>query len=195
MKRLVVLITCCLLFAVSFQVCSKTKKRRRRHRRRSTRRIKNYSKLQLPREKFFYYTPNMMNHNFTGYEFGFFTRKKIKWAGYPYNAFASFIINHEQYKDDRNLSAGALGFKGGVLLPTQPWIPFFLQLSVGFAKTALHKDPFFGKREQSIYTSDIFFYEFGAVCRYKKIIIKLSYRDRTVDYFYKKLFLSIGVNF
>ncbi len=176
MKICPVLIACALLLLVSFGAYAKLKE-------------------QKALDNIFYYSPDIVNDKYTGYELGFISNKKIKKLDYNYYAFASFIVMNEQYRPDDNLSAGALGFKGGVLLPTQPWVHLYLHLAVGFAKTSLQHDPFFGKTEQSLSSEDMFYYECGVVIRQKQFLAKVVFQDRSVDYFYRDVIFSLGVNF
>jgi hypothetical protein len=151
--------------------------------------------MLLQREKLMVFSPNIINPKFFNFEFGFLTRKKISSIHYPYNAFAAAFLAEESYTTSPDLRAGALGFKGGVILPTQPWIDLFFQLSGGYAKTALHNEPWFGKREKSQSTNDMFFVEAGALYRYKTVFFRFLHQETTVKYFKRNSSLGIGVNF
>jgi hypothetical protein len=149
----------------------------------------------LNKEKIFFYTPHLVNQKYFALEFGFQSLKKINSLNYPFNAFAKAFLAEEYYLINPNWRAGALGFKGGVMLPTQPWIPLSLVITGGYAKTALHEDPWFGKRAQSQETDDMFLIEGGLNILYKDILLRYTYQLNTIDYFKRKSFLSIGVNF
>ncbi len=152
--------------------------------------------LLLRHQGFAFYTPHLINPKFFSIEIGFVTQKSIKRWNYPYHAFANLLIAEESYTTNDELRAGALGAKAGILLPTQPWIPLFVSSSFGFAKTALHHEPWFGKTEQTIEDKTLLLAEFGLLYRYgKKLLFKASYQFNTVDYFKRKTFLAIGLNF
>ena len=151
--------------------------------------------MLIEKEKLIFFTPSIINPKYFAFEFGFRSHKKISRFHYPYNAFAEAFVAEETYTTAPDLRAGALGFKGGVILPTQPWVDFFLQFSLGYAKTALHEDPFFGKREKSHTIKDMFLVEAGAMYRYKTLFLRFLYQESTVKYFTKKTFIGLGVNF
>ncbi|OFZ14121.1 MAG: hypothetical protein A2X86_04525 [Bdellovibrionales bacterium GWA2_49_15] len=151
--------------------------------------------MLLEKEKLVFFAPNIINPKYFCFEFGFRSHKKIERFHYPYNAFAEAFVEEEAYTTSPDLRAGALGFKGGVILPTQPWINFSLQFSLGYAKTALHEDPWFGKREKSHTIHDMFLVEAGAMYRYKTILLRFIYQETTLKYFTRKTFISFGVNF
>jgi len=143
-----------------------------------------------------YYTPHIFNPKFFAFEFGFVTDKKIKSWNYPYNAFAKILIAEDFYKFDPNLRAGALGFKAGIMIPTQPWLPISLELAIGYAKTSLQKDPWLGEDDDRIQNKDLLLAEGGLVWIYNgKILFRLNYQYNNVDYFKRKIFFSIGSNF
>lgn len=142
------------------------------------------------------YTPHLLNPKFFGFEFGFVTNKKIERINYPYNAFAKITITEDFYEFDPDLRGGALGFKAGVLLPTQPWIPLSLELAIGYARTSLQKDPWLGDEEDSIRSDDLLLFEAGILYRMKeKLLFRFSYQFNNVEYFQRNFFFSIGYNF
>ena len=118
---------------------------------------------------------------------------KIK--SYHYNAYVAAFLAEESYSTHQNLRAGALGGKGGVLLPIMPWAPIFFETSVGFAKTALHKDPWFGKKEDSVATRTQLLIQCGAVVRYGQMLFFSHYQVNNLNYFSKKFFLGLGYHF
>ncbi|MBI2521323.1 MAG: hypothetical protein HYV97_12950 [Bdellovibrio sp.] len=151
--------------------------------------------MLLEKEKLVFFAPNIINTKYFCFEFGFRSQKKIDSLHYLYNAFAEAFVAEESYTTSQDLRAGALGFKGGVILPTQPWIDLFLQFSLGYAKTALHEDPWLGKREESRSIRDMFLIEAGAMYRYKTLFLRFIHQENTVKYFTRKTFIALGVNF
>lgn len=149
----------------------------------------------LSKEKIFFYTPHIINQKYFAIEFGFQSLKKIEYFNYPFNAFAMAFLAEESYTVNPALRTGVLGFKGGVSFPTQPWIPLSLIITGGYAKTALHEDPWFGKRDQSVERDDLFLIEGGASYRYKDFLIRYVYQLNTVKSLTRKSFLALGVNF
>ena len=150
----------------------------------------------LQKEKIFSTVPPIANQDYFRIEFGFSSPKTITKLDYPFNAFAKAFIAEESKTTASNLRAGALGFGVGVLLPTQPWIPLSLELGGGFAKTALHEDPWFGVREKSVATKDQLYAEGGLCFRFgEKLLLKATYQVSTVKYFTKNIFFSVGANF
>ena len=150
--------------------------------------------LTLQKEKIVFYIPHLINPKYFGFEFGFLTHKKI--SSYHFNAFLRAFIAEESYTINNDLRAGALGAKGGVLFPTQPWIPIYIELGIGFAKTALHKDPWFGVKEKTVSSKHLLLAETGLMLRYnKKYLFRLTYQFNNVSYFERALSFGVGVNF
>lgn len=150
--------------------------------------------MVLQHKKISFYTPHIFNPKFFGFEFGFVTKKNIK--SYHFNAFAKLLIAEEFYTTSSTLRAGALGVKAGVIMPTQPWIPIYFEFAIGFAKTALHVDPWLGDREDSLQSKDLLLAEAGVIFRYKeKMLFRINYQVNTLKYFTKKTFVSVGFNF
>lgn len=138
--------------------------------------------------------PPVINKDYYGIEFGFVTEKKVK--NYKYNAFVAATLFEDWKKQSGNLRAGALGFKGGIMMPTQNWIPLLWTFSGGFAKTALHKDPFFGKNDGSKQKKDMLFLETGLIYHFDdKYFIRGQYRIGTVKYFKTHTIFAFGVNY
>ncbi len=153
-------------------------------------------KVMLLKNKIAFYTPHVINPKYFGFEIGYLLRKKIRSWSYPYDAYVEGYMVEESYTTDINLRAGALGAKAGVILPTQPWFPVYLQLTFGFAKTALHEDPWFGENEDTIQEKDMFLAEGGLIIRFKKRwLFRGTYQINNVDYFTKQAFFSMGLNF
>jgi hypothetical protein len=151
--------------------------------------------LTLKQEKIAFMTPNIFNSKYFGVEFGFLISKQIKSLDYHYNAYVDAFIVEESYTTPEQLRSGALGFKGGVLLPTQPWIPLFFQAVIGYAKTAFHDDPWLGRREKSNDTGNMFLAEIGALYSLNGFLIRYAYQINTIDYFTRNSIFSLGVNF
>lgn len=138
--------------------------------------------------------PPVVNKDYFLLEFGFVTEKKIKKWDYNYNAYVSAAL-FEDWLDKGSLRAGGLGFKGGVILPTQPWIPLNLTLSLGFAKSVLHKSPFLGKDSESVAKKDMILTEAGALYRIDKYFLRFAYQRSTAKFFGRHTFLMVGVNY
>jgi len=155
-------------------------------------RLKNFL---LPKEKFIFLAPPLINDKYFSFDFGFQVEKAIKRWNYPYHAFANAMVGEESYTVDPGLRAGIFGFKGGVWLPTQPWVPLYTQFSFGYAKTALHHDPWFGKREQSRSNQDLLYVEAGLMLKWQKYLGRVVYQVNNIKYLKKNLFVSLGVNF
>ncbi len=138
--------------------------------------------------------PPVVNKDYFLFEFGFLTEKEFKPWAYKYNAYVTAGLFQDWLNKDR-LRAGALGAKGGVMLPTQPWIPLLFTGTVGFAKTALHKNPFFGKDTSSVAKKDMILLEAGFLYHVDKYFIRLVYQRSNVKYFTRHHFLVFGVNY
>jgi hypothetical protein len=140
-------------------------------------------------------TPPLANENYLGLELGFLTKKDIKYFELPYNAFASGVLLHNKYDKDKNLKTAALGFKGGVFLPTNPWWPLLLQLNVGYAKTTFQHDPWFGRNIQAIRRADMLLFDMGPVFRYDRYFISAIYEFHNIKTIENHFLISIGGNF
>ena len=142
------------------------------------------------------YTPHIFNPKYFSFELGFITRKKIPTWDYTFNAFAKATISEEFFSSSSDLRAGALGVKTGVLLPTQPWIPFLIEIAIGYAKTSLHQDPWLGDRDDSVLSRDLFLAEVGGIYRFSSVLfIRVVHQFNNLDYFKRKSFFSVGFNF
>jgi hypothetical protein len=148
----------------------------------------------LPKGNLMIFAPPVVNKDYFLIEFGFVTEKSIKSWSYKYNAYVTAAL-FQDWLDKGDLRAGALGFKGGVMLPTQPWIPLLLTGSFGFAKTALHKNPFLGKDASSVAQKDMIFLEAGALYHYDQYFIRFAYQRSNVKYFTRHTILMFGVNY
>jgi len=147
----------------------------------------------LKYERVFLVTPGFFNPKYFSIGFGFITQKKI--LTYHYNAYVIAFAAEESYTTHQELRAGALGGKGGVLLPVVPWVPIFLESAVGFAKTALHKDPWLGKSKDSIATRTQLLIQGGVLVRHRKMLFFSNYQINNLNYFSKKLFVGVGYHF
>ncbi len=149
----------------------------------------------LPKNTIAFYLPQMINHKYVGFEFGFISQKKWEAINYPYNAFIKvFIIEESPTTND--LRAAGLGGKAGLLLPTQPWFPLYLEIAIGYAKTALHKSPWLGDRDDTVESKSLALFEGGVLIRVnKKFLFKITYQINNVDYFSQKMYFAAGVNF
>jgi hypothetical protein len=139
--------------------------------------------------------PPIINKKYYLIEFGFLTEKKIKSWDYNYNAYVTAALFEDWLNQKDKLRAGALGFKGGVLAPTQPWIPLLFSLTGGFAKTVLHNQPLLGREDKAAGKKTMFLLEAGLLYRYDKYFAKFSYQLSNVKYFKRHTFLTLGVNY
>ncbi len=138
--------------------------------------------------------PPVVNKDYYLLEFGFVIQKKIKAWDYNYNAYVNAAL-FEDWKDrSDNLHAGALGFKAGVLFPV-PTIPLFMKVGGGYAKTVLHKNPIFGKSDQSVDKRDMLLLELGALYSFDHYFVSFTYQKSNVRYFTRNTFLAVGVNY
>lgn len=135
----------------------------------------------------------IINKDYYSIEFGFLTKKK-SWD-YQYNAYVTVNLFEDWLDQPGKLRAAGLGFKGGVVLPTQKTIPLFAMLSVGFAKTTLHKNPIFGREEQAVDRKDMLFLEAGALYKIDKFIMRLAYQRGTIKHFHRHVIFSMGVSY
>ncbi len=141
------------------------------------------------------FAPAQLNSHSFVFEVGYALPKEITTLNYHYNAFVEGIIKGESSKDS-NIKSGGLGAKGGVILPTQIWLPISFQFAAGYAKTSRQKDPWFGKNEQSLSRQNILFAELSILLMIKKkYLFKYSYELGSNNNFQQKQFLSVGVNF
>jgi len=150
--------------------------------------------MLMPKGKLAFYTPVILNPKYFSFSFSFLTRKKLS-RNYHFNAFAGIFLAEESFTTNDDIRAGALGFKGGVLLPTQPWVPLYFQFSFGYAKTVLHREPWFGKKDQSFQIKDMLMVETGILFKWKQFLLRYVFQINTTSYFKKKNFISIGANF
>lgn len=138
-------------------------------------------------------SPPVINKDYYSIEFGFLTKKKIK--SYHYNAFVTANLLEDWKEQPGKIRAGALGFKAGVLLPTQKWIPLYAEVAAGYAKTTLHENPIFGKEDQALAKKDRFFAEAGLVYKIDKFLLRFAYQRGTVKYFHRHFIFSVGVTY
>jgi hypothetical protein len=140
--------------------------------------------------------PPYVNKKYYLLEFGFVSEKIISSWDYKYNAYVTASLFEDWLNQTGKLRAGGLGFKGGVMLPTQPWIPLLFTLSVGFAKTVLHNQPIVGYDNQSAAKKDMFLIEGGALYHFnKKYFLRYAYQLSNVKYFKRHTFLELGVTY
>ena len=148
----------------------------------------------IPKSRILMLAPPIINKDYVLLEFGFVSEKSIKSWSYNYNAYVTASL----FQDSQNLDhlrAGALGFKAGVMLPTQPWVPLILTGALGFAKTALQKNPFLGKDGSSVSQKDMFLVEAGALYRIDKYFIRFVHQRSNVKYFKRHNIFLFGVNY
>jgi hypothetical protein len=141
------------------------------------------------------FAPPVINKNYFLFEFGFVTEKKIKSWNYDYNAFVTAALFEDWLGKTDNLRAGGLGFKAGVILPTQHWVPLLATLSVGYAKTVLNKNPVFGQESANLSKKDMFLLEAGALYRFNNYFLRFAYQRSNVGYFSRHSILMMGVTY
>lgn len=140
--------------------------------------------------------PPYANKKYYDLEFGFISEKAINSWSYKYNAYVTAALFEDWLNQTGKLRAGGLGFKAGVLLPTQPWVPLLFTLTVGFAKTVLHNQPIVGYENQSADKKDMFLFEGGAMYHFhKKYFLRYAYQISNVKYFHRHTFLMLGVTY
>lgn len=141
------------------------------------------------------FAPAQLNSHSFVFEFGYVIPKEIPSFNYHYNAFVEGILKGESEKE-ANIKSGGIGAKGGIILPTQTWLPLSFQIAAGYAKTSRQKDPWFGKNEQSLSRQDLLFIDLGLMLIIKeRYLIKYSYEIDSNKNFQQKQFLAMGVNF
>ena len=143
----------------------------------------NYASLALP----------VINKDYFAFEFGFLTEKKVKAWDYEYNAYVGGTLYQDWEHQKEKQKAGGLGFRGGVILPFQPWIPLLFTTTIGFSKTVLHNSPFLGNAKKNISKKDMFSIEAGLLYRIDKYFIRAAYQVSNVKYFTRHSILFIGV--
>jgi hypothetical protein len=139
--------------------------------------------------------PPLINKDYYLLEFGFVTEKKIKSWDYSYNAYVNAALFEDWLGKTDRLRAGGLGFKGGVILPTQPWIPLLFTMTIGYAKTVLNKNPLIGKESSNVFKKDMILIEAGAVYRFDKYFLRYAYQRSNVKYFSRHSILMLGVSY
>lgn len=150
----------------------------------------------MPKGTFAMLAPPGINKDYFLLEFGFVTEKEFKPWSYKYNAYVTGALFQDSYKRSDNLKAGGLGFKGGVLLPTQPWVPLLATVTVGFAKTVLHKNPIMGRDPSTVDKKDMFLLEGGLLYHFdQKYIIRSAYQVSNVRYIKTHFIIMLGVDY
>lgn len=154
------------------------------------------SDMEMPKGTLIMFAPPGVNKKYFDLEFGFLTEKNFKSWNYDYNAYVTATLFQDSYKRNDNLKTAGLGFKGGVFLPTQKWVPLLATLSIGYAKTALHKNPIFGKEESSKDKKNMFLLEAGALYYIdKKYFIRYAYQLSNVKYIKTHSIIMLGVDY
>lgn len=147
----------------------------------------------FPRGNLVFFAPPVINKDYFLLEFGFITEKIARGA--KYNAYVTAGLFQDSQDQDGKLKAGALGFKGGIMIPTQPWVPLIFTMAGGFAKTVLHKNPFLGKDDTAAAQKDMFLLEPGFLYRIDKYMIRAVYQVSNVKYFKRHFILTFGVSY
>lgn len=149
----------------------------------------------LPQGNLIMLAPPVANKDYYLLELGFITEKNIKKWDYKYNAYVTAALFEDWLDTEDKLRAGGLGFKGGVMLPTQPWVPVLFTVTVGFAKTVLHKNPIFGRDDQIAQKKTMFLLEAGPLYHYKKFFLRFAYQVSNVKYFGRNTIFMMGVDY
>ena len=134
-----------------------------------------------------------VNKDYYLIEFGFVTAKKYKKFNFDYNAFVTASLFEDWLDRNDKLRAGALGFKAGIMAPSQPWVPVLFSLSAGFAKTVLHKNPILGRERTASGKKDMFLIETGIIYKYNQYYARLAYQISNVKYFKRHTLITLGV--
>lgn len=153
----------------------------------------NPNEFVFPKGNLLILAPPVINKDYFLLEFGFITEKKVK--GSTYNAYVTASLFQDSLDQKDKSKAGGLGFKGGVMIPTQPWVPLLFTMSFGFAKTVLHKNPFLGREEASAGKKDMVLLEAGTLYRYNRYFLRLAYQVSNVKYFKRHTILTFGVSY
>ncbi len=134
-----------------------------------------------------------INKDYYLLEFGFVTAKKYKKFNFDYNAYVTASLFEDWVDRDDNLRAGALGFKAGIMVPSQPWIPLLISASLGYAKTVLHKNPILGRDSTASGKKDMLLMEAGLLYKYDKYFARFAYQQGNVKYFKRHTLITLGV--
>ncbi len=152
---------------------------------------KSTNEFVIPKASLVTLAPPYINKNYFAFDFGFLTEKKVK--SYEYNTYVTATIFQDWHKQADKERAGGLGFRAGVILPFQPWIPLLFTSSLGFSKTVLHQNPFFGNSEKNISKKDMFSIEGGLIYRIDNYLIRGVYQVSNVKYFHRHIIVAVGV--
>jgi hypothetical protein len=152
--------------------------------------------VTLPGDFLVSYAPHIFNTKSMMAELGFLTQKEFESIGYNYNAFVKLSMMEEFYRQDPSLRAASLGVKGGVLLPTQPWLPLMLNLGIGFSKTTIHERPWFGNRDKAVLRQEMVMGEAGLLWHHRqRYFLRGTYHINNRKTFKRNFFFSLGANF
>lgn len=134
-----------------------------------------------------------INKDFYLLEFGFVTAKKYRKFNFDYNAYVTASLFEDWVDRDDNLRAGGLGFKAGIIAPTQPWIPLLISGSLGYAKTVLHRNPILGRDTTAAGKKDMLLFEAGLMYKVDKYFVRFAYQLNNVKYFKRHTMITLGV--
>jgi hypothetical protein len=137
--------------------------------------------------------PPVLNKDYFAFEFGFITEKIARGA--KYNAFVTIGLFQDSLDQVGKLKAGGLGFKGGIMIPTQPWVPLLFTMTGGFAKTVLHQNPFLGKDQNTVSKKDMLLLAPGLLYKYDNYFLRTLYQVSNVKYFKRHFMISFGVSY
>ncbi len=152
--------------------------------------------MELDRGTLIMLAPPGVNKDYFDLELGFVTDKEFKPWSYEYNAYVTASLFQDSYKRSDKYKAAGLGFKGGLFLPTQKWVPFMATVSVGYAKAVLHKNPIFGREPSSKEKKNMLLIEAGGLFHINKTyFVRYSYQLSNVKFFKTHALIMLGVTY
>lgn len=152
-----------------------------------------FADLIVPKSSYATLALPVINKDYFAFEFGFLSQKQIASWNYDYRAYVGGTLFQDWEHQVENQRAGGLGFRAGVLLPTQPWVPLLITTTIGFSKTALNRQPFFGSSDNNISKKDMFSFEAGLLYQIDDYFIRAVYQVSNVKYFTRHTILFFGV--
>ncbi|MBC7712952.1 MAG: hypothetical protein H7177_06420 [Rhizobacter sp.] len=139
--------------------------------------------------------PPYVNKDYYDLEIGFITEKIFERWNYNYNAYVTGTV-FEDWKDKTDrYRAGALGFKAGIIVPTNPWVPLLFSISAGYAKAVLNRNPLIGNESQNAAKNTMLLAEAGLMYKVDKYFLRFAYQQSNVKYFTRHTLLALGVSY
>ncbi len=164
----------------------------------------NHHQKNLNHDNFALITSNIANNDVYAIEFGFIGKKKLEKYNFVYNSLVTpFMLEQKITNTDigittnstNSLKSAILGVKAGLLIPTNPYLGLSIYSVLGYAKSSVAKDPWFGKNEQQLKKRDVFLLEYGLIFHHDRYLLRTTFIHSNLKYYNKKLQLSIGINF